>query len=131
MTLAKRTEHAEAVAFMRVVKLHENREPRLRMLLAVPNGGDRHKIVAAKMKAEGVKPGVPDYLLPVTTTGYSGLAIELKSMTGYASKEQKQWIADLREQGWRAEVCRGWEQAWGVVRDYLSIGGTSDVRKVT
>ena len=126
MSVTNPTEHAEAVALMRVVRLHESGHPRLRLLFAVPNGGDRHKIVAAKMKAEGVKPGVPDYLLPVSTLGYSGLAIELKSLTGYASKEQKQWIADLREQGWRAEVCRGWVQAWGVIREYLSIGGAGN-----
>lgn len=57
----KRTEHAEAVALMRVVRLHEVRWPELRLLYAVPNGGDRHPIVAAKMRAEGVRAGVPDY----------------------------------------------------------------------
>lgn len=119
MTAAARTEHAEAVSLMRVVKLHEARWPQLRLLFAVPNGGDRHKIVAAKMKAEGVKPGVPDYLLPVSCPGYLGLAVELKSITGYASKEQKRWIEDLRAAGWRAEVCRGWEQAWGVIRAHV------------
>jgi len=119
MPKATRTEHVEAVHLMRVVKLHEARFPALRLMFAVPNGGDRHKIVAAKMKAEGVKPGVPDYLLPVPMGGHAGLAIELKTATGYASKEQKQWIADLRSHGWRAEVCRGWEQAWDVVRNYV------------
>ena len=116
---ATRTEHVEAVHLMRVVKLHESKFPELRLLFAVPNGGQRNKIVAGKMKAEGVKPGVPDYLLPVPMGGHAGLAIELKTATGYASKEQKQWIADLRAHGWRAEVCRGWEQAWNVVREYL------------
>lgn len=129
MTAVARTEHGEAVALMRVVRLHEARFPALKMLFAVPNGGDRHKIVAAKMKAEGVKPGVPDYLLPVSRPGYLGLAIELKSLTGYASKEQKQWIADLRSAGWRAEVCRGWDDAWRVVREYLDIEGESNAKR--
>ena len=115
----KRSEHVEAVTLMRVVRLHEARHPQLRLLFAVPNGGDRNKIVAAKMKAEGIKAGVPDYLLPVPRSGFTGLAIELKSMTGCASREQKQWIADLRACGWRAEVCRGWESAWNVIRQYV------------
>jgi hypothetical protein len=115
----KRSEHVEAVTLMRVVKLHEAKYPNLRLLFAVPNGGDRNKIVAAKMKAEGVKPGVPDYMLPVSSPGYLGLAIELKSMTGYASTEQKQWIADLRAAGWKAEVCRGWSLAWDVIQQYV------------
>lgn len=116
----KRTEHAEAVTLMRVVKLHEARHPELRLLFAVPNGGDRHPAVAAKMKAEGVKPGVPDYLLPVARGGFHGLALELKTATGSASREQKQWISDFREQGYRAEVCKGWEQAFNTIKEYLA-----------
>ncbi len=119
MTALKRTEHAEAVALCRMAKIHEGKYPHLRMMFAVPNGGDRHRIVAAKMRAEGVKPGVPDYLIPVPMGRHVGLAIELKSMTGYASREQKQWITDLRAVGWRAEVCRGWECAWSVIVDYM------------
>lgn len=115
------TEHVEAKRLMRVVKLHEPKYPTLRLMFAVPNGGDRNKIVAAKMKAEGVKPGVPDYLLPAARNGFNGLAIELKSMTGSASREQKQWIENLRDEGWKAEVCRGWEKAWDVIREYVEV----------
>ena len=121
MTKAPRTEHVEAVTLMKVVKLHEMRYPQLKLFFAVPNGGDRNKIVAAKMKAEGVRPGVPDYFLPVPHGTYNGLVIELKSMTGYASREQKDWIEQLRHYGWRAEVCRGWEAAWSLILDYLKI----------
>lgn len=113
-------EHAEAVSFMKAVRLAEGRVPELRLLFAVPNGGDRNVIVARKMKAEGVKAGVPDYLFPVKRGGFVGLAIELKSMTGTASREQKEWIEALRSQGWRAEVCRGWACAWDVLREYLT-----------
>jgi hypothetical protein len=104
---------------MRAVRLAEAGKPELRLLFAVPNGGDRNPIVAAKMKAEGVRPGVPDYLLPVPRGEYIGLAIELKSLTGYASREQKDWIEALRAHGWRAEVCRGWQAAWDVLNDYM------------
>ena len=115
------SEHIEATRLIRVVTLHEAAHPPLRLLYAVPNGGDRNKVVAAKMKAEGVKPGVPDYCLPVARDGFHGLYIELKSLVGYASREQKQWIEDLRAEGYRCEVCRGWERAWEVLREYLGI----------
>lgn len=121
MNATTKTEHAEARALMQMVKLHEGRHPALRMLYAVPNGGDRHPAVAAKMKAEGAKAGVPDYCLAAPSGAHHGLYIELKTLTGYASKEQKQWVERLREQGYRAEVCRGWVQAWRVIREYLSI----------
>lgn len=116
----KRTEHAEAVTLMKAVRYAEGKHPELRLLFAVPNGGDRHPAVAAKMKAEGVKAGVPDYLLPVARGGFHGLAIELKTATGSASREQKGWLADLRAQGYRAEVCKGWQQAFDTLTDYLS-----------
>lgn len=107
------------VALVRMAALHEGKYPQLRLLFAVPNGGWRNKVVAAKLKAEGVKSGVPDLLLPVPMGQYAGLAIEMKSATGTISPEQKLWIADLRACGWQAEICRGWEAAWDVLRCYL------------
>jgi hypothetical protein len=115
------SEHVEAVNFMRRVRAHGMRWPALQLLFAVPNGGDRHRIVAAKMKAEGVRAGVPDYLLLFPVEPYHGLAIELKSLSGYASAEQKIWIERLRNNGYRAEICRGADAAWAVVCDYLGI----------
>lgn len=119
--MPRRTEHAEAVSLMRIVRMHEARYPALRRLYAIPNGGDRHPAVAARLRAEGVRPGVPDYCLPVARGGYHGLYIELKTATGYPSREQKAWVADLRAEGYRAEVCRGWASAWGVICEYLEI----------
>lgn len=116
----KRSEHTEAVTLMKAVRLLEAKHPELRLLFAVPNGGDRHPAVAAKMKAEGVKAGVPDYVLPVARGPFHGLVIELKTATGSASREQKQWLSDLRDQGYRAEVCRGWEQAFNVIKEYIA-----------
>lgn len=116
----RRTEHVEAATLVKAVRLLEAKHPELRLLFAVPNGGDRHPAVAAKLKSEGVKAGVPDYVLPVARGPFHGLAIELKTATGSASREQKQWIADLRDQGYRAEVCRGWEQAFNLIKEYVA-----------
>jgi hypothetical protein len=116
-----RSEHVEAVTLMRVVCLHQRQQPELALFFAVPNGGDRNPIVAAKMKGEGVRAGVPDYLLPVARQGFHGLAIELKAKGGRASIEQREWLDSLAAQGWRAELCVGWGAAWDVLRDYLAI----------
>ncbi len=106
---------------MQMVALHTGQHPDLARLYAVPNGGARHPAVAAKLKAEGAKPGVPDYHLPLPRNGYAGLWIELKSLTGDPSREQREWIQWLRANGHRAEVCRGWVAAWAVIADYLGI----------
>src|SRR5690606_5168813 len=90
---------------------------------AVPNGGWRAKRTAAAMKAEGAKPGVPDYLLPVPRGEHVGLAIELKTATGRVRPEQREWLHHLEASGWLTVVARGWEQAWDVVRDYMAQEG--------
>ena len=114
------TEHEEQVALMRLVEMHKGRWPELGMLFAVPNGGDRNVIVARKLKAEGVKRGVPDLCLCLPRGGYHGLFIELKRQKGgVTSPEQKAWIAALRGQGYRAEVCKGATEAWDVIREYM------------
>ena len=74
----------------------------LRLLYAVPNGGLRHFVVAGQLKAQGVKPGVPDLCLPVARGGYFGMYIELKKIGGKPTKEQKEWIELLDLQGYYA-----------------------------
>jgi hypothetical protein len=115
------SEHVEATRLFEQVLLRQNEHPELRWFHAIPNGGDRHKATAGKMKAEGQRAGVADYSLPVPRGEFHGLYIELKSMTGYASDEQKEFVQFVRGQGFRAEVCRGWRAAWAVVCDYLGI----------
>ena len=36
-----------------------------KLIYHVPNGGHRHKLVASKLKEQGVKAGVPDLVLPM------------------------------------------------------------------
>lgn len=125
------SEHSEAVRLMYLVRLHEKMHPELRWLFAVPNGGHRNKVAAGKLKAEGVKPGVPDYLLPVAShlphaelrvDKWRGLAIELKrTRGGRTSDEQADWIAHFDSECWRVAICKGHEHAWAVICEYLGI----------
>lgn len=97
-------------------------DERLKLLFAIPNGGQRNAIVGAKLKATGVKKGVPDLLLPVANKTHHGLFIELKRIKGAStSPEQKAWIAKLNEQGYMAVVCRGFEEAKKTIEDYLGL----------
>lgn len=89
-------------------------------LYHIPNGGSRNKAEAARLKAEGVKKGVPDICLPVPRGGYHGLYIELKRQKGgRLSEEQKEWLRFLSAQGYKAVACMGWEDAMGVIDEYL------------
>ena len=68
-------------------------------------------IVAKKLKAQGVKPGVPDVLIfdsPPALPERRGVAIELKRRKGgRATGYQQDWLTALAERGWFTAVCRG------------------------
>lgn len=88
---------------------------------AVPNGGKRSIKTANDLKAEGVKPGVPDISLPYPTSKHYGLYIEMKRQKGgVVSEHQKKWLTYLNEAGYLAVVCKGFEQAKEAVMKYLA-----------
>ena len=114
------SEHVEQVRLFQWARLAAATHPELRLLYAIPNGGARHPVVAAKLKAEGVKRGVPDICLPVARGKWHGLYIELKRQRGTRpSDDQIMWIASLSNAGYRAVWCRGWEAARAVIENYL------------
>lgn len=118
--IARDSEHAEQAALFRWAEYARARLPELSLLFAIPNGGHRNKVTAARLKAEGVKRGVPDVCLPVARGGAHGLYIELKAGSGRATVEQIGWIRALRRQGYAAKVCRGWEETRDAIERYLA-----------
>lgn len=87
----------------------------------VGHGNKLHKSTANKLKAMGLKPGVPDYLIfePVRLSKhYVGLAIEMKRVEGgRTSEHQKKWLEDLRSKGWYVMVCNGADEAIELVKE--------------
>jgi hypothetical protein len=120
------TEHAEQRAFFGWLNVmqHKGVHPMARIAFAVPNGGKRDPITAARLKAEGVKAGVPDicYPLPVTWRlgpgKWHGLFIEMKKDGGSRSEVQDQWAIDLRACGFCVATCWGWRAAVQCFEDY-------------
>ena len=89
--------------------------------------GGGFKAEAGRLRAEGVKAGVPDLCLPVARGQYHGLYIELKRQRGgRTSDHQSEWLDALSAQGYKAALCYGWEQAAGTIIEYLTGGGTHD-----
>ena len=74
----------------------------------VPNGGNRNVVTGAKLKKQGVKPGVPDVLI----FDSPGIAIELKRKKGgRLRKSQKEWLRKLAARNWITNVCHGADEA--------------------
>ena len=115
------TEHAHQTALFAWIGLQPKDSP-LRLAFAIPNGGLRNKVTAARMKAGGVRAGVPDIFLPIARGGYHGLFIEMKVGNGYLSVAQKDWIKKLNKENYSVVVCYGWENVKGLMVYYLSLG---------
>jgi VRR-NUC domain len=114
-------ERSHQVALIKWVRAVEDAYPVLKLLYAVPNGGDRNLRVARKLKAEGVRAGVADLCLPAARRGYHGLYLEMKSEDGIASKEQKEFLRGVSEEGYCAVIARGVEEARAALEWYLGL----------
>lgn len=117
----KTTEHSEQVAIFDWARLMEEYCPELALLHAIPSGGHRHKSVGAYMKAEGTKRGVPDLCLPIPRGNYHGMYIEIKIGKNKPTKEQREWLAALAEQGYRVDVQYGADNAIKAICEYLGV----------
>lgn len=117
-------ETTEGKSLMIWCKMNRMKYPELDYIYHIPNGQDRDFKIAAVLKAEGLKPGVSDYCLPVARFPYHGLYIELKRIKKSLSRvtaEQEDFIDFVTGQDYKAEVCYGWAQASDVIQEYLDM----------
>jgi hypothetical protein len=76
-------------------------------IFAIPNGEARSRTVGARLKLEGVSPGVPDLFVPEW-----GLWVEMKrAKGGTVSAVQRDWHRYLGDIGQRVIVAHGCEDA--------------------
>lgn len=129
---------AYSVAGLAQAWAHEWRDqlPQLQWLHAIKNQGHGDRIRGNQSAAEGVKAGVSDIFLPwarphlpaISQTGANGLYIEMKRpekrnhKDGGMSKEQLDFQAYVREQGYACEPAYGWEHARDIILKYLGRG---------
>lgn len=90
-------------------------------LFHVPNGGYRSARTAGRMKAEGVRKGVADFLLLVPRAGYHGLAVEMKRPGGRLRPEQEDFLRDLLADGYCTAVCFSLDDAIRSLTFYLKL----------
>lgn len=91
------------------------------LIYAIPNGGQRNAIVAAKLKKEGVLAGVPDLHIPVARKGFHGLYIEMKAGKNKPSDNQLTIMGKLRNEGYKCEVCWNLDEFIKVVMNYFNL----------
>lgn len=113
------SEAAQQTALFCWAALHINKYPVLELMFHIPNGGTRHKAEAGRLKAQGVKAGVPDICLPVASLGYHCLWIEMKAGKNKQSAEQRKWQDSLTLQKHLVLVAYTWEKAVEYITYYL------------
>jgi len=113
-------EHQNQVALFQWAKLNENRFPELKWMFAIPNGGKRNIQTAMKLKAEGVKPGIPDIFLPVPKQGAHGLFIEMKAGKNALTDNQKDFYHYALNRDYLYSSCYSWQNAAKEIESYLT-----------
>jgi len=115
------TEHQHQVALFKWARREEKNHPELGIMFAIPNAGKRTPKQGAWMKAEGLRPGVPDIFLPAKRASFSGLFIEMK--TEKTSPTDIQWdvITQLMRAGYCVLVCNGFIDAREAIKKYLAL----------
>lgn len=93
---------------------------------SIPNGGKRDIREAARLKRQGVTPGVPDIFCAHPAGPYHGLFIEMKrpfvkkSNKPSLTSSQVMMISAFRLKGYRVEVCYGFKEALDLIVNYWS-----------
>jgi len=80
----------------------------------VPNGGRRDAATGARLKREGVKAGVADFV--IFMSGGTCAMIELKTASGRLSPAQKDWQDWAGQHGLPYAVCRSLDEVIDVLK---------------
>lgn len=121
------TEFQECKVFVQWADLNPNIG---NYLFHIPNEGERNEWERKKQHDQGLRSGIPDYMLAIPASGYNGLFIEMKrsGTQNHARRESQQaWIDKLNHIGYRAVFCHGADEAIKQVKDYLN-GQSSAVK---
>lgn len=121
------TESQEATSLIQWAHVRKHNGFRLSsLLLMIPNGVklggtvQQRCMTMARLKSQGFRVGISDYLLAIPIAPYAGLWVELKRRhLSVTSPEQTQFQLDMIAQGYQAVICRGWEEAKAQIDAYL------------
>ena len=116
-----KSEHHEQCRFFNYVNflssLHQDEKE---LIYAVPSGGYRKPTEAIRLKAEGVRTGIPDVSVDLPRGGFHGMRIEMKrGKGGSLSPDQVRKHELLRKQGYYVVTCNSAEIAITELEKYL------------
>jgi hypothetical protein len=109
----KRTYPERTIQCAIVKALRKHCRPSQAFWYAIPNGGKRDVITAARLKAEGVVPGAPDlgFVLPFGLAAF----LEIKAEKGRQSVAQEYIEKQIEALGGRYAVAHSVDEAYGIL----------------
>ena len=86
-------------------------------------GGKKAAIMINHLKSQGMVPGESDLFFAIPTKGYHGLFIEFKSTNGAhkLTDDQAEYIGYMTLLGYRAECCKGIEDAKQLISEHINL----------
>lgn len=121
--MPKRYQHKESELQIQCVRWFAYEYPHLRMLLYHPKneGTANGRVQGAIAKAEGVVAGVADLILQAPSRdGFSCLAIEMKTLTGRQSQEQKLFEKYINAADGKYVIVRTFDDFKLIVKEYVN-----------
>jgi hypothetical protein len=124
-------EDAEQMALMQWAQwVTVGQWPLSQLLWHSPNGGYRAYRTAARLKAMGVRAGVPDLQLPVAVAGYHGGWWELKAGDNKPTEKQIEVHALLRALGHYVQTYWHWSECANDILRYLARGNLTVIVRI-
>ena len=111
---------SEARLQSEVIKYIQLQYPKVKYCASL--GGQYQPFQSQRNRARktGYVKGFPDLFIYEARNGYHGLALEIKTIKGTVTKEQKEWIEALNDRGYKAEVVKGLPNILKLIDNYLN-----------
>ena len=103
-----------------VVKYIQLQYPKARYCASL--GGQYQPFQSQRNRAKrtGYSKGFPDLFIYEPKGIYHGLALEIKTHKGRATKEQKEWIEALNDRGYKSVIAKGLPEILDLIDSYMN-----------
>lgn len=112
-------EDDELITLVEWINWQANKDPRFSLIYHVANERKTSWAAGKRLKAKGVRRGVPDICVPIPSGDYHGLYIEMKIKPNSLTPEQVLFCTGLREQRYAVYIAWSAAEAIDIIRGYL------------
>jgi len=123
MIAPKLSSDSELIKIFEFVDLMSNTDPRYQVIF---NADNQHRVSYLKsrmLKRKGLREGVPKIVIPIPSSGYHSLWVELLVKPNKLNYEQSKFIDLLILLGHCARICYSATEAIELIKEYIKGAG--------